>query len=36
MDEGRIVERGPPRQLFAAPQSERLRAFLTTWRERSI
>ena len=36
MDDGRIVERGPPRQLFAAPESERLRAFLNTWRERSI
>jgi polar amino acid transport system ATP-binding protein len=36
MDDGRIVERGPPRQLFAAPKSERLRAFLNTWRERSI
>jgi polar amino acid transport system ATP-binding protein len=36
MDDGRIVEQGPPAQLFAAPQSERLRAFLNTWRERSI
>jgi polar amino acid transport system ATP-binding protein len=36
MDDGRIVERGPPRQLFAAPASERLRAFLNTWRERSL
>jgi polar amino acid transport system ATP-binding protein len=36
MDDGRIVEQGPPGQLFAAPQSERLRAFLNTWRERSI
>jgi polar amino acid transport system ATP-binding protein len=36
MDDGRIVERGPPAQLFAAPGSDRLRAFLNTWRERSI
>jgi polar amino acid transport system ATP-binding protein len=36
MDDGRIVERGPPAQLFAAPRSDRLRAFLNTWRERSI
>jgi predicted ABC-type transport system involved in lysophospholipase L1 biosynthesis ATPase subunit len=36
MNDGRIVEQGPPAQLFAAPQSERLRAFLNTWRERSI
>jgi polar amino acid transport system ATP-binding protein len=36
MDDGRFVEQGPPAQLFAAPQSERLRAFLNTWRERSI
>jgi polar amino acid transport system ATP-binding protein len=36
MDDGRIVEQGPPRQLFSAPRSERLRAFLNTWRERSI
>jgi polar amino acid transport system ATP-binding protein len=36
MDDGRIVEQGQPAQLFAAPRSERLRAFLNTWRERSI
>jgi polar amino acid transport system ATP-binding protein len=36
MNDGRIVEQGPPAQLFAAPRSERLRAFLNTWRERSI
>ena len=36
MNDGRIVEQGTPAQLFAAPQSERLRAFLNTWRERSI
>ena len=36
MNDGRIVEQGTPSQLFAAPQSERLRLFLNTWRERSI
>jgi polar amino acid transport system ATP-binding protein len=36
MNDGRIVEQGTPSQLFAAPQSERLEQFLTTWRERSI
>ena len=36
MDDGRIVEQGPPTQLFAAPRSERLQTFLNTWRERSI
>jgi polar amino acid transport system ATP-binding protein len=36
MNDGRIVEQGPPAQLFAAPESERLEQFLTTWRERSI
>lgn len=29
MDHGRIVERGPPEQLFAAPQEPRTRAFLS-------
>lgn len=28
MDQGRIVEDGPPEQLFGAPKAERLRAFL--------
>ncbi len=36
MDEGRIVEEGPPEELFANPRSDRLRQFLNTWRERSI
>jgi ABC-type polar amino acid transport system ATPase subunit len=33
MAEGRIVEQGPPRTLFANPQSDRLRAFLRRYRE---
>ena len=28
MDEGLIVEEGPPRELFAAPQQARTKAFL--------
>jgi polar amino acid transport system ATP-binding protein len=36
MDEGRIVEEGPPRELFAQPKSERLAQFLNTWRERAL
>lgn len=31
-DEGRIVEQGPPDKLFDAPESERLRSFLTRFR----
>jgi len=33
MAEGRIVEQGPPKSLFANPQSERLRGFLRRYRE---
>ena len=29
MDEGRIVEQGPPEELFARPKSERLQSFLS-------
>ncbi len=36
MDRGRIVEAGAPQDLFRAPQSERLRQFLETWRERAL
>ena len=36
MDQGRIVEQGPPGQIFADPASERLRLFLNTWRERAL
>lgn len=36
MDKGRIVEEGDPKTVFASPQSERLKQFLNTWRERSI
>ncbi|NMG43217.1 ATP-binding cassette domain-containing protein [Aromatoleum toluvorans] len=32
--DGLIEEQGPPEQIFAAPQSPRLRQFLNTWRER--
>jgi len=28
MDQGRIVEQGPPEQIFGNPQSERLKRFL--------
>ena len=31
MEGGRIVEQGPPQELFAHPRTERLRAFLRTW-----
>jgi polar amino acid transport system ATP-binding protein len=33
MAEGTIVEQGPPKTLFANPQSDRLRAFLKRYRE---
>jgi ABC-type polar amino acid transport system ATPase subunit len=33
MAEGRLVEQGPPKSLFANPESERLRAFLRRYRE---
>ena len=33
MAEGQIVERGPPKTLFANPQSERLRVFLRRYHE---
>jgi polar amino acid transport system ATP-binding protein len=36
MDQGRIVEEGPPKILLHDPQSPRLRQFLDTWRERSF
>jgi polar amino acid transport system ATP-binding protein len=36
MDQGRIVEEGPPDTLFSNPKSERLQQFLNTWRERSL
>jgi polar amino acid transport system ATP-binding protein len=35
VDQGRIVEEGPPRTLFRNPGSTRLRQFLQTWLERS-
>jgi polar amino acid transport system ATP-binding protein len=36
MDQGRVVESGPPTTLFRQPKSERLQQFLNTWRERHI
>ena len=36
MDEGEVIERGPPDDIFKRPQSERLREFLDTWRSRTI
>ena len=36
MDGGQIVEQGPPDRVFSTPESERLRLFLNTWRERSL
>jgi polar amino acid transport system ATP-binding protein len=35
MDDGAIVEEGPPSVLFRRPRSQRLRQFLQTWKERS-
>jgi len=36
MDQGRVLESGPPATLFRQPKSERLQQFLNTWRERHI
>jgi polar amino acid transport system ATP-binding protein len=36
MDRGRVVEQGSPDRLFNAPESERLREFLDTWRQRNL
>ena len=36
MDQGSVVEEGPPGTLFRAPRSERLRQFLQSWNERSL
>ena len=35
MDQGSIVEEGPPRQLFEQPEHERTRAFLRKLADRS-
>jgi polar amino acid transport system ATP-binding protein len=35
MDHGRLIEQGAPSRLFHEPQSDRLRQFLQTWKERS-
>ena len=29
MDEGRIIEDGPPKEIFASPQDERTKSFLS-------
>ncbi|PMR74013.1 ATP-binding protein [Billgrantia endophytica] len=36
MDQGQVVESGPPSILFRQPRSARLKQFLNTWRERHI
>ena len=35
MEDGRIVEQGPPKELFNAPKSPRLAAFLSSWNRRT-
>ena len=35
LDQGSIVEEGPPREIFRNPRSDRLRLFLQTWFERN-
>ena len=35
MEAGRVVESGPPKTLFENPETDRLRAFLKTWRQRN-
>lgn len=34
MDQGNIVEQGPPKELLRSPQTARLQQFLGTWRSR--
>lgn len=36
MDQGRIVEHGPPKDILRTPASPRLRQFLDTWRDRAF
>jgi polar amino acid transport system ATP-binding protein len=36
MDQGRVIESGPPDELFRQPRSERLKQFLNTWRQRHL
>ena len=36
IDQGEIVETGPPRTLFLEPRSARLREFLDTWKQRNV
>lgn len=35
MEAGRVIESGPPKTLFENPETDRLRAFLKTWRQRN-
>lgn len=35
MDKARIVESGPPARIFRSPNSDRLKAFLSTWVDRN-
>ncbi len=36
MADSRLVESGPPQQIFKAPTSERLATFLSTWKDRNV
>ena len=36
MDQGQIVEQGPPGTLFTSPSSNRLKQFLETWKSREV
>ncbi|WP_342643737.1 amino acid ABC transporter ATP-binding protein [Rhodoligotrophos ferricapiens] len=36
MDNGRIIEQGPPQELFVNPKSARLQEFLNTWKQRNL
>ena len=36
MDDGEVIERGTPDDIFKRPRSDRLRGFLDTWRSRAV